>query len=139
MSGDPANSEPLEGQPGRPPIPASVLAAASLLVPGLGHFLSGSRWRGCILFSAVSLTLAFGLLLGGEVPSPSKGNPLSWIAAGAGWCSGALYFPAKALARPTFSSATAEIGSIYILSAGAMSLLAFFDILKTELKRRSTP
>ncbi|MCC6131302.1 MAG: hypothetical protein IT186_15400 [Acidobacteria bacterium] len=124
---------------GSPPIrriPALVLAAASLVVPGLGHVLSGTRWRGVLLLLVVSSTLAIGLFLGGQVPSPAEGNPLSWIAAGAGWCSGALYFPARALARPASPSATSEIGSIYILSAGAMSLLAFFDVLRSALSKR---
>jgi hypothetical protein len=103
----------------------------------MGHLLSGSRGRGLSLLAIISVTLGTGLFLGGQISSPKEGNPLSWVAAGAGWCSGALYFPASALAGPISSSATAEIGSIFVLSSGTMGLLAFFDIVQKGLRKRT--
>ena len=132
MSGDsrpPAGAEAEQ----RPDDVVRPLAAALLawMVPGLGHFYLGRRWRAIAFCVIVLVTLATGLALDGNLYRVVPGQPLSFFATLGCMGMGAPYF----LARWAFGytgdleGAGYEYGSAFILTAGLMNLLLVLDSL----------
>src|SRR5574337_1076325 len=52
------------------------LCLAAGLVPGLGHFLQGRRWRALVMFLAIVGMFAFGLAMQGQFFATGSGSYL---------------------------------------------------------------
>jgi len=112
--------------PLRSPV-GTVLAA--WLVPGLGHFLLGSRARGTAFAVLVLGSLLFGAALDGRMPWIFSGSPLFILMTFGAMGSGAAYFFLR------FSGFTGDpagwgfdYGGAFIVTAGLMNLLLLLDV-----------
>jgi hypothetical protein len=96
----------------------------------------GRRRRGAALALIVAVTFALGLLLGGSLPRPVPGHPLSWLGSAATAATGVLGGAAWALGAGRGTPApTNEAGSAFFLTAGIMSLLLLLDAVERAVRR----
>ena len=108
------------------------------LVPGLGHWLLGSRRR-ALLYGGVILTSLFaGMAMHGRLYGPAKGDFISWLATAANAGLGLLY-PVSKLAGydGSVGHPLSEYGTIFILSAGLMNWLLLLETEELVKEKRS--
>ena len=111
--------------------PLAVVLAAALLLPGLGQVALGRRRRGAAFAAIVALTFFLGLALGGTLPRPAPGEPLSWLGTAAVGATGIVGAGAWALGLGrSAAGATNEAGTSFFLTAGIMSALLLLDVLE---------
>jgi hypothetical protein len=102
----------------------------------LGQVALGRRRRGAAFFVLVAANFALGLLLGGTLPRPLPGEPLSWLGAVAMGATGLLGVSAwvagwgRAALSPTH-----EAGTAFLLTSGIMGLLLLLDALERGRER----
>jgi uncharacterized protein DUF6677 len=115
------------------------ICVAAWLVPGLGHFLLGKKWRALILFVAIVLMFIFGLAMKGEFFSLGTGSYLEtlgyfgvwgmglsrWVATFFGYAGGDPFFP------------SADYGTAFVISAGMLNLLTVFDAFDIAMGRKN--
>ena len=100
-------------------------------MPGLGQVALGRTRRGVAFVSIVAVTFAVGLLLGGTLPRPAAGEPLSWLGTTAVGATGLLGAAAWSLGLGRIGPGiTNEAGTAFLLTAGIMSLLLLLDALE---------
>ncbi len=88
----------------------------------------GRRRRGAAFVAIVFLTFALGLLVGGTLPRPSAGAPLSWLGTAAVGATGVLGAAAWSLGwGRNGPGVTNEAGTAFFLTAGIMSVLLLLD------------
>jgi uncharacterized protein DUF6677 len=128
-------------QPAMPEVTTGRLVevcVAAWLVPGLGHFLLGKKWRGLILFVAIVVMFVFGLAMKGEFFALGTGSYLEtlgyfgiwgmglsrWIATFFGYAGGDPFFP------------SADYGTAFLISAGMLNVLTVFDAFDIAMGRK---
>jgi hypothetical protein len=100
-------------------------------VPGLGQVALGRTRRGAAFVAIVGVTFALGVLLGGTLPRPVAGEPLSWLGTAAVGATGLLGAAAWSLGLgQNGPGITNEAGTAFLLTAGIMSLLLVLDALE---------
>jgi uncharacterized protein DUF6677 len=137
----PAVSAPaVREAPLRSPWSTVVLA---WLVPGLGHLLLGRRGRSAIIFTAVVISFAIGLLMRGPMFQPSgTGDILTRLIEVAGFvgdiAAGAIYFIAVGLGYwpPDQPTHAADYGSKFLVAAGLMNVLAMVDAYEIATREK---
>ena len=70
------------------PVP---LLAAAWLMPGLGHWLLGKKIRAIVFALVVLSAFVTGVLVNGELGTPRRAEPFSWLATFACLGNGILY------------------------------------------------
>jgi len=116
--------------PVRSPILITVIA---WLLPGSGHFLLGRRGRAAIIFGAVLLTFAIGLLMRGPMFQPRTGDLLTTLIQFGGFlgdlASGLFYLLTVWLgySQPDAAGHVHDYGSKLIVAAGLLNILAMVD------------
>ena len=133
---DPQNG----GRKGTPP----PLLVAAWLVPGLGHWLLGQRRRAIVFAVIIVCAFATGVMIDGEIGTPRKGEPFSWLATLACLGNGLLYLVrmvwlngVDALSSGRFPyglygggdpvSVGFSYGNTFLYTAGLMNLLTVLD------------
>lgn len=116
-------------------IPACV---SGWLVPGLGHFMLGRRWRGLIFFAVVMMMFVLGLYWGGELFELRGVDVLTLLAGAAELGVGLPYFVADLLGRGSGSvtSVTYEYGYTFLIVAGLLNMLIVLDVFDIALGRK---
>jgi hypothetical protein len=111
-----------------------IVAVLAWLIPGSGHLLLGRRGRGVIIFFAVLVAFAIGLLMRGPMFEPtSTGDVLSKGIQFGGFladlAAGIPYFLAKWMgyAAPDVAGHNADYGAKFIVAAGLLNVLAIVD------------
>ncbi len=148
MSEVPVNDAPLDSPPTPSPTPAatrkgsalaSFVAIAAWLVPGLGHLLLGRWGRALGFFVSVGGLAITGYLLRGNVFPPHSGDPFGTLGFLADAASGVFYYISRAFeaAGPDVSRAAGDYGTRFIAAAGAVNVLAIFDVLEIASGRRN--
>jgi hypothetical protein len=120
------------------------LLVVAWLIPGLGHWLLGKRTRAVVFFVVVLAAFVTGVLVDGELGTPRKGEPFSWLATiaclgngllyllrlawlnGLGGLFGNLPFGLDGGGDPI--SAGFVYGNTFLYTAGLMNLLAVLDV-----------
>jgi len=69
-----------------------LLLAAAWLVPGVGHWILGKRVRAAVFALVIVSAFVTGVLVDGEVGTPERAEPFSWLATFACLGNGILYF-----------------------------------------------
>jgi Family of unknown function (DUF6677) len=111
-------------------LPPPLLMVGAWLFPGLGHLLLGKRLRAAVFACLVVVSFAVGILLQGELVTPTPGDPLSYLAAIACAGNGVLFLFGKLLdlGQGVVTAASFEYGNTFLLTAGMMNLLLVLDI-----------
>jgi hypothetical protein len=130
-----------EEAPKAPPL----LLVVAWLVPGLGHWLLGKRVRAIVFGVVILCAFVTGVLVDGELGTPRRGEPFSWLAALACLGNGALYFVRLVWLNGlsgVFSAAFPfglqgggdpvavgfAYGNTFLYTAGLMNLLTVLDV-----------
>jgi hypothetical protein len=110
-----------------------LIAVIAWLLPGGGHFLLGRRGRAAIIFGAVLLTFAIGLLMRGPMFQPRTGDLLTTLIQFGGFlgdlASGLFYLLSVWLgySQPDAAGHVHDYGSKLIVAAGLLNILAIVD------------
>ena len=123
-----------------PPTPATLvrLCAAAWLVPGLGHFLLGRKWRALILCSAIVTMFIMGLAMQGEFFTTGTESYLQTLGYFGEMCVG-LPMPVARFfgydgGNPVFVSA--DFGTAYLVAAGMLNTLSILDTYDIAMGRK---
>lgn len=105
------------------------LCVAAWVIPGLGHWLLGRKWRALILFSTIVAMFLMGIAMQGEFFSTSSGSYLETLGYFGELCVG-LAMPAARFfgyggGNPLFVSA--DFGTAYLVAAGMLNTLSILD------------
>jgi hypothetical protein len=115
------------------------LCLAAWLVPGLGHFLQGRRWRALVLFVAIVVMFAFGLAMQGQFFATGSGSYLHTLG----------YFAELSIGLPmpaaTFFGyaggdtyfVCSDYGTAFLIAAGMLNVLTILDAYDIALGRKS--
>jgi hypothetical protein len=134
----PNKAESLSGHP-QPKLTSLVwLCVAAWLVPGLGHWLLGRKWRALILFASIVTMFLLGIGMQGEFFSTSSGSYLQSLGYFGELCVGlampAARFFGYAGGNPLFVSA--DFGTAYLVAAGMLNTLSILDTYDIALGRK---
>ena len=114
------------------------LCVAAWIVPGLGHFLLGRKWRAVILFLAIVTMFLMGIAMQGEFFSTSSGSYLQTLGYFGELCVGvampAARFFGYAGGNPLFVSA--DFGTAYLVAAGMLNTLSILDTYDIAMGRK---
>ncbi len=120
-----------------------ALLALAWLVPGSGHWMLGKRRRAVVFALVVALAFVTGVLLEGELGTPTRTSPFSWLATFACLGNGILYlgrlvwlnglaglggFPYLLEGGGDPIAAGFAYGNTFLYTAGLMNLLAVLDV-----------
>ncbi|HTS67647.1 MAG TPA: DUF6677 family protein [Terriglobia bacterium] len=114
------------------------LCVAAWLVPGLGHFLLGRKWRALILFSAIVAMFAMGLAMQGQFFSTGTDSYLQTLGYFGELCVGLLMPAARFFGysggNPLFVSA--DFGTAFLVAAGMLNTLSILDTYDIAMGRK---
>jgi Family of unknown function (DUF6677) len=116
------------------------LCVAAWVIPGLGHFLLGRKWRALVLFLAIVGMFVLGLAMQGQFFSTGSGSYLHTLG----------YFAELSIGAPmpaaTFFGyaggntyfVCSDYGTAYLISAGMLNVLTILDVYDISLGRKDT-
>ncbi len=114
------------------------LCVAAWLIPGLGHFLLGRKWRALVLFLAIVGMFVLGIAMQGQFFSTGSGSYLHTLG----------YFAELSIGVPmpaaTFFGygggntyfVCSDYGTAYLISAGMLNVLTILDAYDIALGRK---
>jgi hypothetical protein len=106
-----------------------LAAVLALVFPGLGHLYLGRKGRAVLFAALVLVAVVLGVQLLGNLYTPVKGHPLTYLATlgcmGMGLPYFLLLYPLHYQGDVT--SAGFDYGTAFLLSAGLMNLLLALD------------
>ena len=126
-------------RPAQPKLATLVrLCVAAWIVPGLGHFLLGRKWRALILFVSIVTMFLMGIAMQGEFFTTSSGSYLQTLGYFGELCVGlampAARFFGYAGGNPLFVSA--DFGTAYLVAAGMLNTLSILDTYDIAMGRK---
>jgi hypothetical protein len=133
----PPKAEKRADTPKTTPVPY-LMAAAGWVFPGAGHFWQRRWGRGVALAACVFAMFLLGLAMHGKI---YRYNPADIVDVG-GWLvnlgAGGLYLAAKFFGYevPEPSSASADYGTKFLLTAGLLNLLVMLDAFDLGIGRK---
>ena len=131
-AGKPSHAQPSTGS-------LFGLCFAAWLVPGLGHFLQGRRWRGLVLFLAIVGMFVFGLAMQGQFFATGSGTYLHTLGYFAELSTG-LPMPAATFfgygGGDTFFVCS-DYGTAFLISAGMLNILTVLNTYDIALGRKA--
>ena len=114
------------------------LCVGAWLVPGLGHFLLGRRWRALILLVSIVTMFLLGLAMKGEFFSTQSDSILRTLGYFGEMCVGvampAARFFGYAGGDPFFASS--DYGTAFLVAAGMLNVLCILDAYDIALGRK---
>jgi hypothetical protein len=120
------------------PTTLAWLCIAAWMVPGLGHFLLGRKWRALILFVSIVTMFLMGIAMQGEFFSTGSGSYLQTLGYFGELCVGlampAARFFGYAGGNPLFVSA--DFGTAYLVAAGMLNTLSILDTYDIAMGRK---
>ena len=132
----PKSEKPESTTPGLPRL--IELSVAAWLIPGLGHFLLGRRWRALILFASIVAMFLLGLAMNGEFFSTQSASYLERLGYFGELCAGAAMpvasFFGYSGGNPFFVSS--DYGTAFLVSAGMLNALCVFDTYDIAVGRK---
>ena len=126
-------------RPAQPKLASLVwFCAAAWMVPGLGHFLLGRKWRALILFGAIVTMFLMGIAMQGEFFSTHTDSYLQTLGFFGELCVGLAMPVARffgyAGGDPLFVSA--DFGTAYLVAAGMLNTLSILDTYDIAVGRK---
>jgi uncharacterized protein DUF6677 len=114
------------------------LSVAAWLVPGLGHYLLGRRWRAAILFASIMAMFLLGLAMNGEFFSTQSASYLETLGYFGELCVGAAMPVARFFGYPGGNPffVSSDYGTAFLVSAGMLNALCVFDTYDIAVGRK---
>ncbi len=115
------------------------LCIAAWLVPGLGHFLLGRKWRALILFAAILAMFFFGIAMKGEFFSFHSDSYLQRLGF-LGELSVGLAMPATSFFGYSGGDSffpSSDYGTAFLVAAGMLNVLAILDAFDIAMGRKN--
>jgi len=125
--------------PATPGLPRLIeLSVAAWLIPGLGHFLLGRRWRALILFGSIAAMFLLGLAMNGEFFSTQSASYLETLGYFGELCVGAAMPVARFFGYPGGNPlfVSSDFGTAFLVSAGMLNALCVFDTYDIAVGRK---
>ena len=117
---------------------AVLLCVVAWFVPGAGHLWLQRTRNGVMLFTALSLMFAIGLLLGGRIFPFEPSQPLVALASIADMGIGAAYLITRlaewGIGRVAIS--TYEYGNTFLITSGLLNFLVMIDVYDIAMGRK---
>ncbi len=136
-----ANREAKEtvSSPAQPKLATLVrLCVAAWVIPGLGHFLLGRKWRALILFTSIMVMFLMGIAMQGEFFTTNSPSYLQTLGYWGEMCVGVAMPAARFLGygggNPLFVSA--DFGTAYLVAAGMLNTLSVLDTYDIAVGRK---
>ncbi len=116
----------------------STALLAGWLIPGAGHMLARRWGRGGLLFAAIVLMFALGLLMQGKLYTATPGDPLTMLGFVGDLGSGLLYFAGRLFGagQNAVQVVTADYGTKFIVVAGLLNVIAAVDAHNIHIGRK---
>ena len=129
------------------PLPVSkprliAAVAASLVFPGLGHFILGKVTRAIVIGGGIAALFAFGFIMEGHFFKPTRGEWLNWFFSFLDMGIGLPYFVCYFLdlgfkvELEQAAKITYEYGNTFLMVAGALNMLATMDAYDIAIGRK---
>ena len=117
---------------------AVLLCIVAWFIPGAGHLWLQRTRNGVILFTALSLMFAIGLVLGGRIFPFEPSQPLVALASIADMGIGAAYVIARLaeLGIGTVAISTYEYGNTFLITSGLLNFLVMIDVYDIAMGRK---
>ena len=133
------SKEPVRKQETENVAAAIPMCVSGWLVPGLGHFMLGKRYRALLFFGVVMSLFFCGLYWQGELFDLRTGEVLTFLAALAELGVGLPYFIVDVLGRGRgdVTAVTYEYGYTFLIVAGLMNMLVVLDVFDIAVGRKS--
>jgi len=115
------------------------LCLAAWLVPGLGHFMLGRKWRALILFVFIVGMFVLGLAMQGQFFSTGSGSILHTLGFFAELSTG-VSMPAATFfgyGGGNTYFVCSNYGTAYLISAGMLNVLSILDAFDIAMGRKS--
>jgi hypothetical protein len=113
------------------------LCVAGWLIPGLGHYLLGRKWRALIFFSTIIVMFLFGLAMKGEFYSAGSASYLEVLGYFGQLCVGLAMPIARFfgyVGDPFFISS--DFGTAFLVTAGMLNVLTIIDAYDIAVGRK---
>ena len=114
------------------------ICVAAWLVPGLGHYWLGRRWRGLIFFVCIVTMFLLGVAMKGTFFTTGSGSLLHTLGyfgeLGVGLPLPVAKFFGVAGGDPFFISS--DYGTAYLVSAGMLNVLTVLDAFDIGMERK---
>lgn len=123
--------------PARSPLFSAALVAG-WLIPGAGHMLARRYARGGILFAAIGLMFALGILMQGKLYAANTADPLAMLGFVGDLGAGLLYAGGRllGLGQNAVQVVTADYGTKFIVVAGLLNVMAAVDAHNIRIGRK---
>ena len=116
----------------------AAVCVAAWMVPGLGHWLLGRKWRAMILFIAIITMFVMGVVMQGQFFNTNSGSYLETLGYFGEMCIGLAMPVARffgyAGGDPLFVSA--DFGTAYLVAAGMLNTLSILDTYDIAIGRK---
>ncbi|HLW78962.1 MAG TPA: DUF6677 family protein [Terriglobia bacterium] len=107
------------------------------LVPGLGHFILGRKWRALILGASILAMFLLGLAMKGEFFATQSGSYLETLGYLGQLCVGAPMLVAKFFNYAGDSLfVSSDYGTAFLVSAGMLNVLCILDAFDIAMGRK---
>jgi cytochrome bd-type quinol oxidase subunit 2 len=115
-----------------------LMAAAAWVVPGAGHFWQRRWGRGALLALSVVAMFVLGLIARGKIYPCNPADIVDLAGWSADLGAGGLYLAARFLGYevPEPSSASADYGTKFLLTAGLLNMLVIMDAFDLGVGRK---
>lgn len=114
------------------------ICVAAWLIPGVGHYLLGRRWRALIFFSCIMTMFLLGLAMKGTFFTTGSGSLLRTLGYFGELCSGLPVGVAKFFGYPGGDPffISSDYGTAYLVSAGMLNVLTILDAYDIGMERK---
>ncbi|MGH9393561.1 MAG: DUF6677 family protein [Terriglobales bacterium] len=108
------------------------------LIPGMGYFARRKWIRGGLVLASILGMFAIGLALQGTLYAFNTGDVLQMLGWVGDFCAGGLYFLSRALGAGAGNPyhVMGDYGTVFLISAGLLNLLAAADARDVSLGRK---
>lgn len=113
------------------------ICAAAWLIPGLGHFMLGRKWRALILGVSILAMFLLGLAMRGEFFAAPAASYLETLGYLGELCVGAPMLVAKFFGYAGDSLfVSSDYGTAFLVSAGMLNVLCILDAFDIAVGRK---
>src|SRR5437667_8145342 len=114
------------------------LCVGAWLIPGLGHFMLGRKWRAFILFLSILAMFLLGLAMKGEFFTTQSGSSLETLGYFGEMCVGVAMPAARffGYSGGDLFFVSSDYGTAFLVAAGMLNVLCVLDAYDIAMGRK---